>query len=144
MEHSDVSRLDQVLDKIARMGVLSPGEVSAGGPMGSGRWLFISDTLVMELYSDRGSVGVAVGRRGRDTYRAEVWADVLGVTAPGRSVDAQVDFSGRHLAAVDEFLQDAQDGDDVLRAVNWSHVRKALGLGPGAKVSDPSTWQTDP
>jgi hypothetical protein len=100
MELPEESRVDKMIEKISRIGALSPGEVSTGGPMGSGRWLFTSDIVVMELYSDRGSLGAAVGRRGRDTYGAKVWAEVLNVSPPGDPVDCQIDFFGRHLVVL--------------------------------------------
>lgn len=124
------NRSEQYLDKISNIVGLVPGEVLTGGPMGSARWSFTSEVVLLELYSDRGRFGVGAGPVGGLTFGPEIWAEALAVEQPDASVDAHIDFFGRHLAAIGDFLHN-HDAVSELRSINRIHVKAALGMGPG-------------
>jgi hypothetical protein len=54
--------LSRLIEKaLSAIDGLTPGEVSADGPTGSGKWLFTRGSAVLQFYSDRGVLAIAAG-----------------------------------------------------------------------------------
>ncbi len=120
---------------------LSADTERGGGPMGSGSWRLTNGIVDIEVYSDRGRLGVAAGRHGGRTFGVGVWAGAVGASvANSLTFEEQIDYFASTLEVITRLVQAVPEIEAKLRDINWESVKDLLGLPPDAQRDDPKSW----
>jgi hypothetical protein len=95
----------------------------------------------IEIYSDRGIMGVAAGKHGGRTFDIDVWARVLSTQASSNmAVEHQIDFFADRLEVITDLVDSEPDIETKLRDLNWVAVKDRLGIDPDARRDAPESW----
>jgi hypothetical protein len=104
-----------------------------GGPMGSANWRFTNGVVDIEVYGDRGDLGIVAGPRGSRTFQAKVWARILDVEEPAQTFGDHVNFFLDRYVDIGEAIDSEPAIEEKVRDINWVFIKEHLGLDSNAR-----------